>query len=180
MLLDHVTGCTCYQDIRTLPDGTVCTTFKEACRRRGLLEDDQESDDCLTEAATCAMPAQLRQLFVTILLFNELCDPLALWNKHKASLAEDFILRARIHRMDSCQDHEEVSNFSDLLLRVGEGNEPHDENNMIHLDHKYVVRGESIADLATAIYCNIKEHFNDRDYITPRIMMFLKMRQLKR
>ena len=24
-------------------------------------------------------------------------------------------------RMDSCQDHEEVSNFSDLLLRVGEG-----------------------------------------------------------
>ena len=78
MLLNHVIGCTCYQDIRTLPDGTVCTTFKEACRRRGLLEDDQESDDCLTEAATCAMPAQLRQLFVTILLFNEPCDPLAL------------------------------------------------------------------------------------------------------
>ena len=96
MLLNHVTGCTCYQDIRTLPDGTVCTTFKEACRRRGLLEDDQESDDCLTEAANCAMPAQLRQLFVTILLFNEPCDPLALWNKHKASLAEDFLLRARI------------------------------------------------------------------------------------
>ena len=46
-------------------------------------------------------------------------------------------------RMDSCQDHEEVSNLSDLLLRVGEGTEPHDENNMIHLDHKYVVRGES-------------------------------------
>ena len=30
MLLNHVTGCTCYQDIRTLPDGTVCTTFKES------------------------------------------------------------------------------------------------------------------------------------------------------
>ena len=42
---------------------------------------------------------------------------------------------------------------------------------MIHLDHKYVVRSESIGDLATAIYGNIKEHFNDRDYITPRIMM---------
>ena len=65
MLFNHV-RCTCYQDIRTLPDGTVCTTFKEACRRRGLL-DDLESDDCLTEAATCAMPAQLRQLFITIL-----------------------------------------------------------------------------------------------------------------
>ena len=74
-------------------------------------------------------------------------------------------------RMDSWQDHEEMSNFSDLLLRVEEGTEPHDENNMIHLDHKYVVRGEYIGDLATAIYGNIKEHFNDRDYITPRIMM---------
>ena len=92
MLLNHVIGCTCYQDVRTLPDGTVCPTFKEACRRRGLLEDDQESDDCLTEAATCAMAGQLRQLFVTILLFNEPCDPLALWDKHKvcSSLSRRF------------------------------------------------------------------------------------------
>ena len=60
-----------------------------------------------------------------------------------------------------------MSNFSDLLLRVGEGTEPHDENNMVHLDHKYVV----YCRLATAIYSNIKEHFNDRDYITPRIVM---------
>ena len=68
-----------------------------------------------------------------------------------------------------------------LLLRVGEGTEPHDENNMIHLlDHKYVVRGEYIADLATAIYGNIKEHFNDRYYITPRIMMSPKNEHLKR
>ena len=51
MLLNHVTGCTSYQEIRTLSDGTVCDTFKEAARRRGLLEDDQESDDCLTAAA---------------------------------------------------------------------------------------------------------------------------------
>ena len=78
MLLNHVTGCTCYQDIRTLPDGTVFPTFNEACRRRGLLEDDQQSDDCLTEAAICAMAGELRQVFVTILLFNEPCDPLTL------------------------------------------------------------------------------------------------------
>ena len=37
MLLSHVTGCTSYQDIRSLPDGTVCPTYKEAARRRGLL-----------------------------------------------------------------------------------------------------------------------------------------------
>ena len=36
-------------------------------------------------------------------------------------------------RIDLCQNHEEVS--------------------MIHLDHKHVVCGESIGDLATALYC---------------------------
>ena len=95
MLLNHVTGCTSFQDIRTLPDGTVCDTYKEAALRRGLLEDDQEVDQCLAEAATCSMPAQLRQLFVTILLFVEPSIPLALWDKYKASFAEDFLCRAR-------------------------------------------------------------------------------------
>ena len=96
MLLSHVTGCTSYQDIRSLPDGTVCPTYKEAARRRGLLDDDQESDDCLTEISMHAMPSELRELFVNILLCNEPTDPLALWNKHKESLAEDFLFRARI------------------------------------------------------------------------------------
>ena len=82
MLLNYVTGCTSYEDIRTLSDGTICNTYKEAARKRGLLEDDQECDDCLTEAASCAMPSELRQLFVTLLFFNEAADQLVLWNKH--------------------------------------------------------------------------------------------------
>ena len=96
MLLNHVTGCTSYQEIRTLSDGTVCDTFKEAALRRGLLEDNQESDDCLTAAVISEVPAQLRQLFVTILLFNEPSDPLTLWNKHKVSLSEDYLFKARV------------------------------------------------------------------------------------
>ena len=76
----------------TLPDGTA---QKDAALKRGLLEDDQESDQCLEEAATYSMPAQLRQLFVTILLFNEPSNPLDLWDKYKASLAEDFLCHAK-------------------------------------------------------------------------------------
>ena len=41
------------------------------------------------------MPSELRQLFVTLLIFNEPADPLVLWNKHKESLSEDFLFRAR-------------------------------------------------------------------------------------
>ena len=42
------------------------------------------------------VPVQLRQVFVTILLFNEPSDPLAFWNKHKVSLSEDNLFKARI------------------------------------------------------------------------------------
>ena len=56
MLLNHVTGCTSYEDIRTLPDGTVCNSYKEAALERGLLDDDQEIDECLSEGAKHYMP----------------------------------------------------------------------------------------------------------------------------
>ena len=42
---------------------------------------------------------------------------------------------------------------------------------MIHLDEKFVVRGETIEDLATTIYRDITDKYNDRDYINARIMM---------
>ena len=50
----------------------------------------------MTAAAKSEVPAQLRQLFVTIFLFNEPSDPLALWNKHKVSLSEDYLFKAKI------------------------------------------------------------------------------------
>ena len=95
MLLNHVTGCTSFQDIRTLPDGTVCHTYKEAACHRGLLEDDNEYDLCLAMAASWHMPQQLRHLFVTILLYNEPCNPAALWEKYKYAFSQDFLHRAR-------------------------------------------------------------------------------------
>ena len=52
MLLNYVIGCTSYEDIRTLPDGTVCNSYKETALERGLLDDDQEIDECLSEGAT--------------------------------------------------------------------------------------------------------------------------------
>ena len=76
MLLNHVTGCTSYEDILTLSDGTICNTYKETTRKGGFLEEDQEYDDCLTEVASCVMPSKLPQLFVTLILFNE---PLTHW-----------------------------------------------------------------------------------------------------
>ena len=56
----------------------------------------------------------------------------------------------------SSGDASQVSDFSKFLLRVGEGTEPEDENHMIHVDHKFVVAGESVSDLVAATYGDIK------------------------
>ena len=38
--------------------------------------------------ATWNMPPQLRHMFVALLLYNEPCNPMALWNKYKYALAQ--------------------------------------------------------------------------------------------
>ena len=42
---------------------------------------------------------------------------------------------------------------------------------MVHINEKFLVRGETFADLATTIYYDIKENYQNRDYITSRIMI---------
>ena len=71
----------------------------------------------------------------------------------------------------SLQDSAEVRKFSDFLLRVGEGTEPENENHMIHLDQRFVVPGGSAADLVTAVYGDIRQYYNDAEYINRRILM---------
>ena len=92
LLLHHVPGAASFAELRTV-GGVVCETNKEACRLRGLLQEDGEWDLALREATETQMPTQLRQLFVTIALFCEPADPAALFERHQAALAEDFSRR---------------------------------------------------------------------------------------
>ena len=64
-----------------LPEGTVCSSYKEAVLERDLLDDDQEIDECPSEGATRSLLVQLRELFVTILLFIESAFPSDLLDK---------------------------------------------------------------------------------------------------
>uniref|UniRef100_A0A914VBN9 ATP-dependent DNA helicase n=1 Tax=Plectus sambesii TaxID=2011161 RepID=A0A914VBN9_9BILA len=89
VLLAHVPGAQSDEELRTV-EGQVCATHREAALLRGLLEDNMEWAACLSEAARLQMPAQLRQLFVTILVFSEPSDPRALWEARKTDLCEDF------------------------------------------------------------------------------------------
>lgn len=65
-------------------------TFKEACRSRGLLGDDQEWYSAFDEAAAWATSAHLRSLFVTMVLFCEVGDQNALFEKVWRQLCDDI------------------------------------------------------------------------------------------
>ncbi|KAH9667847.1 helitron like n domain-containing protein [Citrus sinensis] len=67
MLLNFVKRSTSFESIRTV-NGVTYPTFKAACYALGLLDDDKEWIDCLTEAAIWATENELRHLFVTILI----------------------------------------------------------------------------------------------------------------
>ncbi len=70
-------------------------TFKAACLARGLLQDDAEWEQCLFELAGVQLPRSLRQLFASLLIFNNITNLRRLWDRHKGALTKDFLHQAR-------------------------------------------------------------------------------------
>ncbi|XP_050064765.1 ATP-dependent DNA helicase pif1-like [Aphis gossypii] len=89
LLLLHKRGSQSFRDMRTV-DGVVHPTYAAAAVAMGLLEDDRALRVCMAESATLDTPVQLRYLFVTILLFCETANPLALYQVSEAHMMEDF------------------------------------------------------------------------------------------
>ncbi|XP_062202425.1 uncharacterized protein LOC133904848 isoform X1 [Phragmites australis] len=89
MLLMIVKGAKSYEDIRAY-EGIVYSTFKEACAARGLLGDDTEWLSAFNEAVTWGSSTQLRQLFVTMLLFCDVKDEFLLFENVWFYLGDDM------------------------------------------------------------------------------------------
>lgn len=99
LLLRHTSGATCYEDLKKLDDGSVCTTFKEIAMKRGFLQNDEEWLDYLSEASAITSPAQSRLLFATILLFCEPSEPGKLWQQFHESMSEDISILSELTDM---------------------------------------------------------------------------------
>ncbi|XP_057248262.1 uncharacterized protein LOC125493694 [Beta vulgaris subsp. vulgaris] len=93
-LLNFVKGATCYEDIRTV-DGLVYPTFKEACYARGLLDDDKEYVDAITEASFRESGYYLRHLFSMLLLSGSMSKPEEVWHKTWQLLSDDILYKQR-------------------------------------------------------------------------------------
>ncbi|XP_076038426.1 uncharacterized protein LOC143023700 [Oratosquilla oratoria] len=90
ILLLHVPGATSFDDLKTV-GGEQLPTFKDACIRLQLLEDDNELEMVLSEAALHQMPRQLLNMFAMICLFNTPQNALQLWNDNKHLMIEDLL-----------------------------------------------------------------------------------------
>ncbi|XP_076298040.1 uncharacterized protein LOC143217539 [Lasioglossum baleicum] len=107
MLLYNIRGPTSFASLKTI-NGVVQPTYQAACRSLGLLEDDEQWHQTLTEAAVSDSPRKLRELFAIILIFCSPSDPLELWHQFKRSLCEDVFRDWRRRSIDtSSHDVEE-------------------------------------------------------------------------
>jgi hypothetical protein len=117
MLLHIVKGAKSFSEIQTL-GGHQYPTFCATCEALGLLGDDQEWSHALTDAAQWATAKQLRQLFVTLLLFCEVTNPSKLFDDHASHMSEDILYQ--INRNSSQTNNFVLDSFvtSSLLFEL--------------------------------------------------------------
>lgn len=94
LLLIKVWGPTSFENLRTV-NRIHFRTFKEACKEYGLMEDDKEWHEVISQCATGGLPPQIRQLFVHIIVNCKVSDMSSLWNCHCKHMVEDIILKQR-------------------------------------------------------------------------------------
>ncbi|XP_076949826.1 uncharacterized protein LOC143622616 [Bidens hawaiensis] len=76
----YVKGPMCFEDMRT-GDGEVYATYRDACYKRGLLDDDNEYIEAIEEASHTVSGYYLRSLFATMLITYSLSRPDDVWEK---------------------------------------------------------------------------------------------------
>jgi hypothetical protein len=116
VLLNHATGATSFEDLRTI-NGIIFQTFREAAEKRGLIEADNTIDECLSEAECFQMPSSLRRLFATILVLCEPSDAHELWERHLEGMIENY--RRLLHISSHAVEQMALLDIQDMLQSMG-------------------------------------------------------------
>ncbi|KAF8102818.1 hypothetical protein N665_0193s0002 [Sinapis alba] len=90
---------------------------EEACYARGLLDDDREWHDAIEEPSYWATGRQLRRLFVIIILFCQVINPLKLWDHTWKFLAEDILYMKRRDLLQTTLTFHRLTEISNTMLR---------------------------------------------------------------
>ncbi|GFQ88846.1 ATP-dependent DNA helicase [Trichonephila clavata] len=116
LLLINVRGPTSFQELKTA-NGHVCATFREACQKLNILENDAHWDISLADASNTAQPQQIRTLFSIILTTCFPANPKDLREKNKDYMSEDILHRMR--RINANPNIQFTSNiYSEALILI--------------------------------------------------------------
>uniref|UniRef100_A0A8D8T3L0 ATP-dependent DNA helicase n=1 Tax=Cacopsylla melanoneura TaxID=428564 RepID=A0A8D8T3L0_9HEMI len=115
LLLVNVHGPKSFQDIRTV-NGETCVTYRDACQRLELLENDSHWEHTLGDAVLSSSPHQIRTLFAIILSSCFPSNPEELWNKYKNDMADDILHRMRRSGNPDLQFSAEIYNEALILI----------------------------------------------------------------
>ncbi|XP_074327954.1 uncharacterized protein LOC141665870 [Apium graveolens] len=94
MLLIQRKGCTSFDELMTV-EGHFVESFKEACAAMGLLQNGSQWHEAMVENSHSSFAKQLREMFVNILAYCSISDPLFLWNAQWKCMSDDIILLKR-------------------------------------------------------------------------------------
>jgi hypothetical protein len=115
MLLHVVTSPKSFEHLRTY-DGVVHEDFRSACVARGLLDNDQQWDFCLREAAGYQTGFQLRSLFAMIVCNHDSVSAMELFTRHYDALSDD--IARRLQRLYDIAEPTEVQIKDTCLIML--------------------------------------------------------------
>ncbi|XP_060846147.1 ATP-dependent DNA helicase PIF1-like [Rhopalosiphum padi] len=116
LLLVNVRGPTSFQQLRTV-DGELCGSYREACQRLQLLENDAHWDQTLNDAVISSHAHQIRTLFSIIIPTCFPSNPIDLWIKYKDYMCDDILYQIQ-NRMGNpnIQISEEI--YNEALISI--------------------------------------------------------------
>ena len=96
LLLHHIRGPTSFAMLKTVYS-IVQPSCQTACKKLGLIENDEHWKHTLSDAALTQSPSHIRELFAILLVFCQPSDPSSLWCEFKEVMCEDILFQKRLH-----------------------------------------------------------------------------------
>ena len=112
-----VPGPQSFEDLWTVT-GIEYSTFWEACRACGLLDDNREWVSCFMDAVAFTSGHHLRILFSMVLIHGYVSDPLELWDEFKEHFCDDLQHRLQVRGLEGLEIPDEMCD-RDLHLDYG-------------------------------------------------------------
>lgn len=110
---EHSRGKTDFTDMLTLPSGQ-CDTYKQVCEKLGLLQDDSEWIEILSESALTMSLKKLRNLYFVILIWSVPANPRQLFDQFWHNWTDDFLQRAQRNNVSFTDDQLQTMVLLDL------------------------------------------------------------------